>query len=85
MAKEVQTSRSGEMKQTAEDLDDFLSKVFVLSILSQLEAYIIRSATRMVFGDVPFFLKWGSPSLGDVPLEYATRSGKVDMSPMKKF
>lgn len=27
MAKEVQTSRSGEMKQTAEDLDDFLDKV----------------------------------------------------------
>ncbi|CAM0904011.1 unnamed protein product [Alopecurus aequalis] len=27
MAKEVQTSRSGEMKQTAEDLDDFLNKV----------------------------------------------------------
>jgi LETM1 and EF-hand domain-containing protein 1 len=38
MAKEVQTSRSGEMKQTAEDLDDFLSKVFALSILSQLES-----------------------------------------------
>ncbi|KQK00271.1 mitochondrial proton/calcium exchanger protein [Brachypodium distachyon] len=27
MAKEVQTSRSGETKQTAEDLDDFLNKV----------------------------------------------------------
>ncbi|KAL6903575.1 hypothetical protein ACP4OV_004388 [Aristida adscensionis] len=27
MAKEIQTSRSGEMKQTAEDLDEFLSKV----------------------------------------------------------
>lgn len=27
MAKEVQTSRGGEMKQTAEDLDDFLNKV----------------------------------------------------------
>ncbi|KAL5214086.1 hypothetical protein ABZP36_003238 [Zizania latifolia] len=27
MAKEVQTSRSGEMKQTAEDLDEFLDKV----------------------------------------------------------
>uniref|UniRef100_A0ACD5V5A0 Uncharacterized protein n=1 Tax=Avena sativa TaxID=4498 RepID=A0ACD5V5A0_AVESA len=27
MAKEVQTSRNGEMKQTAEDLDDFLNKV----------------------------------------------------------
>uniref|UniRef100_K3Y5K8 Mitochondrial proton/calcium exchanger protein n=1 Tax=Setaria italica TaxID=4555 RepID=K3Y5K8_SETIT len=27
MAKEVQTSRSGEMKQTAEDLDEFLNKV----------------------------------------------------------
>ena len=38
MAKEVQTSRSGEMKQTAEDLDDFLNKVFALSILSQLES-----------------------------------------------
>jgi hypothetical protein len=41
MAKEVQTSRSGEMKQTAEDLDDFLSKVFVLSILSQLEEWFL--------------------------------------------
>ena len=29
MAKEVQISRSGEMKQTAEDLDDFLNKVFL--------------------------------------------------------
>lgn len=27
MAKEVQNSRSGEMKQTAEDLDEFLNKV----------------------------------------------------------
>lgn len=27
MAKEVQISRSGEIKQTAEDLDDFLNKV----------------------------------------------------------
>jgi LETM1 and EF-hand domain-containing protein 1 len=28
MARELQTSRSGEMKQTAEDLDEFLNKVF---------------------------------------------------------
>jgi LETM1 and EF-hand domain-containing protein 1 len=27
MAKEVQTSRSGDIKQTAEDLDEFLNKV----------------------------------------------------------
>lgn len=27
MAKEVQNSRSGEIKQTAEDLDEFLNKV----------------------------------------------------------
>lgn len=27
MAKEVQNSRSGEVKQTAEDLDEFLSRV----------------------------------------------------------
>lgn len=27
MAKEVQSSRSGEFKQTAEDLDEFLNKV----------------------------------------------------------
>lgn len=27
MAKEVQTSHSGEVKQTAEDLDEFLNKV----------------------------------------------------------
>jgi hypothetical protein len=30
MAKEVQTSRSGETKQTAEDLDEFLNKVSVI-------------------------------------------------------
>lgn len=27
MAKEVQTSRSGEIKKTAEDLDEFMNKV----------------------------------------------------------
>lgn len=27
MAKEVQNSRSGEMKKTAEDLDEFMNKV----------------------------------------------------------
>lgn len=27
MAKEVQNSQSGEMKQTAEDLDEFMNKV----------------------------------------------------------
>lgn len=27
MAKEVQSSRSGEVKKTAEDLDEFMSKV----------------------------------------------------------
>lgn len=27
MAKEVQNSRSGDIKQTAEDLDDFVNKV----------------------------------------------------------
>ena len=34
MAKEVQTSRSGDMKQTAEDLDKFLDKVFAQFIVS---------------------------------------------------
>jgi LETM1 and EF-hand domain-containing protein 1 len=34
MAKEVQTSRSGEMKQTAEDLDEFLNKVSSSCMLS---------------------------------------------------
>ena len=34
MAKEVQTSRSGEMKQTAEDLDEFLNKVSSSYILN---------------------------------------------------
>lgn len=33
MAKEVQTSRSGEIKQTAEDQDEFLNKVLVLYML----------------------------------------------------
>ena len=28
MAKEVQNSRSGEIKQTAEDLDEFMNKVW---------------------------------------------------------
>jgi LETM1 and EF-hand domain-containing protein 1 len=36
MAKEVQTSRSGEAKQTAEDLDEFMNKVFFFfSVLLQ--------------------------------------------------
>ena len=34
MAKEVQTSHSGEMKQTAEDLDEFLNKVSSSCMLS---------------------------------------------------
>jgi hypothetical protein len=34
MAKEVQTSRSGEAKQTAEDLDEFMNKVFFFSLSS---------------------------------------------------
>lgn len=34
MAKEVQTSRGGEMKQTAEDLDEFLNKVSSSYILN---------------------------------------------------
>ena len=33
MAKEVQTSRSGDIKQTAEDLDEFLDKVWILSVI----------------------------------------------------
>ena len=33
MAKEVQTSRSGETKQTAEDLDEFLNKVSLPALL----------------------------------------------------
>jgi LETM1 and EF-hand domain-containing protein 1 len=40
MAKEVQTSRSGEMKQTAEDLDEFLNKVlgsYMFCLLPQVE------------------------------------------------
>jgi LETM1 and EF-hand domain-containing protein 1 len=36
MAKEVQTSRSGDIKQTAEDLDEFLNKVYILSMLQSL-------------------------------------------------
>lgn len=33
MAKEVQVSRSGEIKQTAEDLDEFLNKVSAHRVL----------------------------------------------------
>ena len=33
MAKEVQSRRSGELKKTAEDLDDFLSKARLLIIV----------------------------------------------------
>jgi len=36
MAKEVQTSRSGDIKQTAEDLDEFLDKVWILSVIQSL-------------------------------------------------
>lgn len=34
MAKEVQNSRSGEVKKTAEDLDDFLNNVRKLALAS---------------------------------------------------
>lgn len=34
MAKEVQNSRSGEIKKTAEDLDDFLNNVRKLALAS---------------------------------------------------
>jgi len=36
MAKEVQTSRSGDIKQTAEDLDEFLNNVWILSVIQSL-------------------------------------------------
>lgn len=44
MAKEVQISRSGEIKQTAEDLDEFLNKVkffvvLMVKFFSRLESY----------------------------------------------
>jgi LETM1 and EF-hand domain-containing protein 1, mitochondrial len=34
MAKEVQASRSGELKKTAEDLDEFLNQVSASDMLS---------------------------------------------------
>jgi len=41
MAKEVQTSRSGDIKQTAEDLDEFLNKVYILSMLQSLPQLVM--------------------------------------------
>jgi len=39
MAKEVQTSRSGEIKKTAEDLDGFMTKVRFPCYLTQLTSF----------------------------------------------
>lgn len=36
MAKEVQNSRSGEIKKTAEDLDEFMNKVTLFSIICNM-------------------------------------------------
>lgn len=39
MAKEVQTSRSGEIKKTAEDLDGFMNKVRFPCYFTQLTSF----------------------------------------------
>lgn len=54
MAKEVQTSRSGEMKQTAEDLDEFLNKVSSSCMLSML--YVASSLEQIPVNTSKFCL-----------------------------
>lgn len=50
MAKEVQNSRSGELKKTAEDLDEFLSRV---SLNSQPIIYVYNLTPRVfVYGSL---------------------------------
>jgi len=51
MAKEVQTSRSGDIKQTAEDLDEFLNKVYILSMLQSLPQLVM-------YCKQPFAILW---------------------------
>jgi hypothetical protein len=55
MAKEVQTSRSGETKQTAEDLDEFLNKVSLSELCNLIHVSIhLKTYTRNSF--LLFFL-----------------------------
>ena len=42
MAKEIQTSRSGKTKETAEDLDEFLNKVSLSALYNSVCQYVLR-------------------------------------------
>lgn len=48
MAKEVQTSRSGEIKKTAEDLDGFMNKVCFLCYFIQLTSFCNLIASLLI-------------------------------------
>ena len=58
MAKEIQTSRSGEVRKTAEDLDEFMNKVafnFFLHPLKRKESSFCFMFHRFIFGFIlPF-------------------------------
>ena len=41
MAKEVQTSRSGEVRKTAEDLDEFMNKVDLVTVSVSFEKQLL--------------------------------------------
>lgn len=46
MAKEVQSSRSGEIKQTAEALDEFMNKVFLSHAHGVVLIYVVKSPSN---------------------------------------
>ena len=48
MAKEVQDSRSGEIKKTAEDLDEFINKVKRSSVTYSLYLYFVLMKVLLV-------------------------------------
>jgi len=48
MAKEVQDSRNGEIKKTAEDLDEFINKVKRSSVTYSLYLYFVLMKVLLV-------------------------------------
>lgn len=85
MAKEVQNSRSGEIKQTAEDLDDFLNKVRISvpmvnfpCLFLQYILYANLSISMCRLERVDVFLTrrfWGLPSCLMMNLPLITSAG----------
>uniref|UniRef100_A0ACD5US36 Uncharacterized protein n=1 Tax=Avena sativa TaxID=4498 RepID=A0ACD5US36_AVESA len=82
MAKEVQTSRNGEMKQTAEDLDDFLNKVRtggnvsneeILSFAKLFNDELTLDNMNSIKNDDTMIQAEGVESLSDEELRHACR------------